>query len=66
MHNVMNTKSFEVKTPDVIIKVNSDRTDLIETRSIDGRECLVIALDGNVQVNGITVKAASEKEEAET
>ena len=56
--NVMNTRTFEVKTPDVIIKVSPDRTDLIETRNINGRECLVIQLDGNVEVNGITVRAS--------
>lgn len=65
MSNVMNTRSFEVKTPDVVIKVSPDRTDLIETRNIDGRECLVIALDGNVSVNGIAVRTVSESEEDE-
>ena len=54
--NVMNTKTFEVKTPDVVIKVNPERTDLIETKIINGRECLVIELGGNVEVNGITVR----------
>lgn len=47
---------FEVKTPDVIIKINPERTDLVETREIDGRQCLVIAVDGGVEVNGIMVK----------
>lgn len=55
-NNVMNTRTFEVRTPDVVIKVSPDRTDLIETRNINGRECLVIALDGGVMVNGITVR----------
>lgn len=62
MNNVMNTRSFEVKTPDVVIKVRPERTDLIETRTIDGRECLVIELDGNVEVNGITVKHTENRE----
>jgi len=55
-NNVMNTRVFEVKTPDVIIKVNPERTNLIETREIDGRQCLVIAIDGTVEVNGILLK----------
>lgn len=65
--NVMNTRSFEVKTPDVVIKISPDRTDLIETRNINGRECLVIALDGGVVVNGITVRpqGAPDPEDAE-
>ena len=65
MSNVMNTRSFEVKTPDIVIKVNPERTDLIETRRIDGRECLVIELDGGVVVNGIAVRTSTEKELSE-
>ncbi len=61
--NVVNTRSFEVKTPDVVIKVNPERTDLVETRTINGRECLVIALDGGVEVNGITVHRHIEEDE---
>lgn len=56
VNNVVNTRTFEVKTPDVVIKVNPERTDLIETKNINGRECLVIALDGGVLVNGVNVR----------
>ena len=55
--NIINARTFEVKTPDVVIKVNPERTDLIETRNINGRDCLVIALDGSVMVNGINVRS---------
>ena len=65
MNNVMNTRTFEVKTPDIVIKVNPERTDLIETRNIDGRECLVIELGGDIVVNGITVRASGETEETD-
>lgn len=65
MNNVMNTRTFEVKTPDVVIKVNPDRTDLVQTRNINGRECLVIELGGNIMVNGITVRASSDAEEGD-
>lgn len=58
-NNVVNTRAFEVKTPDIIIKINPDRTDLVQTREIDGRQCLVIEIDGCVEVNGIVVKANS-------
>lgn len=54
--NLVNTRSFEVKTPDVVIKVNPERTDLIETREIDGRKCLVIQISDEVEVNGIPIK----------
>lgn len=54
--NVVNTKVFEVKTPDVVIKVNPDRTDLVETKVVDGRKCLVIEINDAVEVNGIAIK----------
>ena len=56
VNNVLNTRSFEVKTPDVVIKVKPERTDLIETHVVNGRSCLVIPLDGSVEVNGIAVR----------
>ena len=62
VNNVMNARTFEVKTPDVVVRVSPDRTDLIETRNINGRDCLVIALDGNVVVNGINVRSVPESE----
>lgn len=55
-NNVVNTRAFEVKTPDIIIKINPERTDLVQTRVIDGRQCLVIEIDGSIEVNGIVVK----------
>lgn len=60
--NVVNTRSFEVKTPDVVVKVKPERMDLLETRNINGRECLVIALDGGVMVNGINVRTTASDE----
>lgn len=54
--NVVNGKKFSVETPDVVIKVNPERADLIETMEIDGRKCLVIAIDDHVEVNGVSVK----------
>ena len=53
------------ETPDVVIKVNPERTDLIETRNINGRDCLVIELSGGVVVNGITVRNAPSSEDEE-
>ena len=63
--NIANVRAFEVKTPDVIVKVNPERTDLIETRKIDGRQCLVIAVDGGVEVNGILVKETVREDKEE-
>ena len=65
VNNVTSTRSLEVKTPDVVVKVKPERTDLLQTRNIDGRECLVITLDGNVEVNGVSVRTVHPGEEEE-
>ena len=53
--NVSSGKKFEVKTPDVVIKINSYKTDIVSTQVIDGRQCLVIQIDERLEVNGISV-----------
>ena len=53
--NLMDTRRFEVKTPDVTIQVNPERSDLVETRIIDGARYILIRADEGVQVNGIDV-----------
>ncbi|MGN0170088.1 MAG: DUF4317 domain-containing protein [Lachnospiraceae bacterium] len=55
--NISGPRKFSVETPDVVIKVNPARLDLLETRIIDGRQCLVIAMDSHMQVNGVDVKS---------
>ena len=55
--NVASIRTFEVKTPDVVVKVNPERADLVNTMMVDGRKCLVIEINDQVEVNGINVKA---------
>ena len=54
--NIAETRKFNIETPDVVIKVNPDRADLIETRIIDGRQCIVIPVDDHIELNGINVR----------
>ncbi len=54
--NIASTKKFNIRTPDIVINVNPDRTDLVDVRLIDGRKCLVIPVDDQVEVNGIEVR----------
>nr|DAG24087.1 MAG TPA: protein of unknown function DUF4317 [Caudoviricetes sp.] len=56
LDNIYSSRSFEVKTQVVTVKVNPDRTDLVKTKVIDGRQCLVIELQEAVEVNGVAVK----------
>ena len=62
---ITGTGKFAVKTPDVDIKVNPDRLDLVETKFIGGRRCLVIAVEDNVEVNGMPVKMWEEQKETQ-
>lgn len=57
--NVANTRTFEVKTPDVVVKVNPERADLVNTMIVDGKRCLVIEINDQVEVNGINVRTAN-------
>ena len=59
--NIANTRKFDIETPDVVIKVKPDRTDLVESRIVDGRQCLVIAVDDHIEVNGINVRTFMNK-----
>ena len=53
--NIIDNKRFEIATPDVSIKVNPERSDLIETRVIGGVKYLLICADENVEVNGVPI-----------
>ena len=53
--NIIDPKKFEIKTPDVSIKVAPDRADLIETRVIGGVKYILICADEDVEVNGVSI-----------
>ena len=52
----METRKFEVTTPDVTIRVNPACSDLIETRVIDGVRYILIRADDGVAVNGVPIR----------
>lgn len=53
--NIIDNKRFEIATADISIKVNPERSDLIETRIIGGVKYLLICADENVEVNGVPI-----------
>ena len=53
--NIIDHRRFEVKTPDVSIRVAPDRSDLIETRVIGGVKYILICADEDVEVNGVSI-----------
>ena len=58
--NIASTRNFNIETPDVVVKVNPESANLVETRIIDGRQCLVIAINEHVEVNGISITVAGD------
>lgn len=54
--NLVDTRQLEVRTPDVTIRVNPDRGDLVETRMIDGTRYILIRAEEGVEVNGVQVQ----------
>lgn len=59
--NIIDNRRFEIVTPDVSIKVNPERSDLIETRVIGGVKYILICADENVEVNGVSIHIHEDK-----
>ena len=53
--NLIETKKFEMITPEVKISVDPEYAYRITTRIIDGEKYILIPADGSVEVNGIEV-----------
>ena len=61
--NIIDEKHFELKTPDVVIKVDPSRSDLVETRIIGGVKYIMICADEDVEVNGVSIHIPEEDKE---
>lgn len=60
--NIAETRKFCIETPDIVIKVNPERADLVETQIINGRRCLVIEMTDQVEVNGVPIRTTPTEE----
>ena len=58
--NIIESKKYEVTTPEVKITVAPENSYLLETRVINGRKYILIPADGGVAVNGIGVTIPNE------
>lgn len=52
---VIDAKQLELRTADVTIHVNPERSDLVETRIINGSRYILIRADDDVVVNGVKI-----------
>ncbi len=53
--NIIDHRKFEITTPDISIRVDPAKSDLIETRIIGGVKYIMICADENVEVNGVPI-----------
>ena len=58
--NIIESKKFQIETPQVKITVDPEYTYSVETRVIDGRKYLLIPADDAVCVNGINIRIPKE------
>lgn len=65
LDNVREKKNFEVKSEDMKIQVKSEAADIVEIRVIDGRKCLVIPMNSDIEVNGIMKRIVQELNDSE-
>lgn len=54
--NLVDPKRVELKTADVTIKVNPDRSDLVQTRVINGVKYILVRVEEGVELNGVPVQ----------
>ena len=60
--NIVNTRQMEVRTPNVVIHVNPEFSDLVETRIIDGKKYILIRAEEEVELNGVSVQIGGEED----
>lgn len=53
--NITNESAMKVDSPDIKISVKPNASDKVSAKYVDGKRCLVIALDNSVEVNGLDV-----------
>ena len=54
--SIIDVKKFKLETPDITIKVNPERTDLVSTQIINGVKYILIRASEGVEVNGFNVE----------
>lgn len=61
--NVIESKKFEITTPEIKISVNPEFSYMVETRIIDGRKYILIPAGEGVEVNGLDISIGGSEED---
>ena len=56
--NLIDTKRFELKTPEITISVRPEYSYLVESRVINGKKYLLSPVDETVEINGMPVEVS--------
>lgn len=59
--NIIESKKFEIVTPSVKITVSPEFSHMIHTKTVDGKLCLVVPVDGGITVNGVGIYVQKEE-----
>ena len=54
--NLMDFKQMNLTTPNVTVRVNPERGDLVQTRISDGQKYILIRVEEGVEVNGVAIQ----------
>lgn len=57
LDNLTNPKSLTIKTDDAVLKIDSECIHDVSVQVIDGRSCLVVPVEGKIELQGMDVKA---------
>ncbi len=63
--NIVSTREFKLVTPDVTVKVNPEKRELVRTEVIDGVRYIMIRATEGVEVNGININFEGESHKEE-
>lgn len=61
--NLVDAKKLEIALPDVSIRVNPERSDLVQTRVLGGVNYIMIRADEGVELNGVSIQIAAAENE---
>ena len=58
--NIVGSKKVDIKSAGINIKVDADYLPYISTKTLEGKRCLVIELNDNIELNGISIKSTTD------
>ena len=63
--DIYEDKGFDVKTNNVTLKLKSEDASIVKIQMVEGRKCLVIPMDKDVEINGILSRVKEELDNKE-